>query len=419
LKALFKMNEVMDKKEKMVPELRFKEFKEKWSVIPNPIKIQSGVAYAMNDYVEHGALLVQGFNIGPGYLKIDEPYYISTLLDRKHVEVKNRDILLALNRPITNGKLKICQYTLEKPAFLYQRAGKLVFNVNRLTGNFIYQYLRTPQLLKKILLELVGSDQPYIRSDLFEVIKIKFPSLPEQQKIANFLSAVDQKIQQLQRKKELLTQYKKGMMQKLFNQEIRFKPDPTEASGDEQGNDFPEWEEKKLGEVCTVNPKVLNLPQNFNYIDLESVSKGQLTQRKRIDLEEAPSRAQRYLSRNDILYQTVRPYQMNNYFFDLKGEYVASTGYAQLRPVENPIFLYQKIHDQNFVNKVLVRCTGTSYPAINSKDLAKIKIEFPSLPEQQKIANFLSALDEKVAQVGQQIEQAQRFKKGLLQKMFV
>jgi len=254
---------------------------------------------------------------------------------------------------------------------------------------------------------------------LFEVIKIKFPSLPEQQKIANFLSAVDQKIQQLQRKKELLTQYKKGMMQKLFNQEIRFKPDPTEASGDEQGNDFPEWEEKKLGEVCTVNPKVLNLPQNFNYIDLESVSKGQLTQRKRIDLEEAPSRAQRYLSRNDILYQTVRPYQMNNYFFDLKGEYVASTGYAQLRPVENPIFLYQKIHDQNFVNKVLVRCTGTSYPAINSKDLAKIKIEFPSLPEQQKIANFLSALDEKVAQVGQQIEQAQRFKKGLLQKMFV
>ncbi|MFN7749910.1 MAG: restriction endonuclease subunit S [Cyclobacteriaceae bacterium] len=241
--------------------------------------------------------------------------------------------------------------------------------------------------------------------------KIVFPSLPEQQKIASFLSAVDEKIQQFTRKKEWLEQYKKGVMQQLFSGKLRFK--------DPNGKPYPKWEEKKLGEVCEINPSTKEVPEAFIYIDLESVSKGQLVQENRITKDEAPSRAQRTLQPNDILYQTVRPYQMNNYLFDKKGDYVASTGYAQIRTNQETRYIYQLLHSEDFVNEVMERCTGTSFPAINSKDLGKIKVPVPHKEEQQKIARFLTALDAKIESVATQIAHTQTFKKGLLQQMFV
>ena len=122
----------------------------------------------------------------------------------------------------------------------------------------------------------------------------------------------------------------------------------------------------------------------------------------------------------DILYQTVRPYQKNNLFFNIEeGDFVASTGYALLRTKNISMYLYQLLHTQGFVNKVILRCTGTSYPAINSSDLSKIKVLLPNLPEQQKIADFLTTIDKKITQVDQQSEEITEFKKGLLQQMFV
>ena len=110
---------------------------------------------------------------------------------------------------------------------------------------------------------------------------------------------------------------------------------------------------------------------------------------------------------------------MNNLYFKEKGDYIASTGYAQLRTKESSMFLYQFLHTNQFVNNVLERCTGTSYPAINSNDLSKIRINIPSLKEQQKIATYLSAIDKKITTIQTQIDKTQAFKKGLLQGMFV
>ncbi|MBS3012825.1 restriction endonuclease subunit S, partial [Helicobacter pylori] len=107
----------------------------------------------------------------------------------------------------------------------------------------------------------------------------------------------------------------------------------------------------------------------------------------------APSRARRLLSKNDILYQLVRPYQRNNYFFTLNGNYVASTGYAQIRTLQNPSFLYFALHSNYFVNAVLDRCEGTSYPAISSNELRKCEVILPPLNEQIAIANILSDVD--------------------------
>ncbi len=152
------------------------------------------------------------------------------------------------------------------------------------------------------------------------------------------------------------------------------------------------WQRVRLGDIAEINPPTI-IPNVFYYIDLENVEKGQLLNKQLMTKNKAPSRARRLLSKNDILYQLVRPYQRNNYFFTLNGNYVASTGYAQIRTLQNPSFLYFALHSNYFVNAVLDRCEGTSYPAINSNELKKCEVILPPLNEQIAIANILSDLD--------------------------
>ncbi|WP_262250159.1 restriction endonuclease subunit S [Parapedobacter soli] len=181
-----------------------------------------------------------------------------------------------------------------------------------------------------------------------------------------------------------------------------------------------EWEEKELNEACDINPKVSQLPEKFVYIDLESVENGILLQKKIISSEGAPSRAQRLLKDDDVIFQMVRPYQKNNYYFkkDDDVDYVASTGYAQLRSFESSMYLYQFIHTDSFVSNVLKKCTGSNYPAINSYDLSKIPIQIPKPQEQQKIASCLSSLDEVIAAHSQKLDALKDHKKGLMQNLF-
>ncbi|MDA3860205.1 MAG: restriction endonuclease subunit S [Melioribacteraceae bacterium] len=179
-----------------------------------------------------------------------------------------------------------------------------------------------------------------------------------------------------------------------------------------------EWETKKLGEVAVINPPNSELPSEFIYIDLESVENGNLLKESLILKNEAPSRAQRLLKRGDILFQIVRPYQMNNLYFNRIGNYVASTGYAQIRTKNIGEFLFQHLHNQKFVAKVINKCTGTSYPAINSTDLSSITVSFPTLLEQQKIASFLTAVDEKLQALKKKKSLLEQYKKGIMQKFF-
>ena len=181
-----------------------------------------------------------------------------------------------------------------------------------------------------------------------------------------------------------------------------------------------EWIIKKLNDVSDVNPKTRELPEKFIYIDLDSVNHGILTKFNQINKNDAPSRAQRCLDVNDILFQTVRPYQMNNLFFELyDGEYVASTGYAQIKSKIVPRFLYYYLHYNKFVNEVLNRCTGTSYPAINSNDLKKIKIKIPSSSNEQKlIGDLFYKLDQKIELLKDKYHYYQDFKKFLMHQIF-
>lgn len=189
---------------------------------------------------------------------------------------------------------------------------------------------------------------------------------------------------------------------------------------------FPEfreagdWTSKKLMEVSEINPSSSALPECFNYIDLESVQGGRLLNVRRINRENAPSRAQRLLSPGDILFQTVRPYQQDNYLFKSSDEqYVASTGYAQLRSLQDIGFLYHYIHTEPFAASAIDHCTGSNYPAITSSALAQLTVNVPStVEEQQKIADCLTSLDDLITAHTEQLEALKERKKGLLQNLF-
>ena len=183
-----------------------------------------------------------------------------------------------------------------------------------------------------------------------------------------------------------------------------------------------EWEMVSLQDIATINPKSDPLQNTFIYIDLEAVEKGELRKIQEIMREEAPSRAQRVIDNNDILFQCVRPYQKNNYIHRILNtsnqQWVASTGYAQIRTTELPNYIYHLLNTDEFNRKVMVRCTGSSYPAINSEDLATIHLYYtPDKKEQLKISRLLDLLDKRIATQNKIIEKYESLINGIIQNI--
>lgn len=179
---------------------------------------------------------------------------------------------------------------------------------------------------------------------------------------------------------------------------------------------------KPLGSIVQINPKTGLLPEAFIYIDLECVEAGVLHSRKLISRNSAPSRAQRVLREGDLIYQMVRPYQKNNYYFQKAFEYptVASTGYAQIRCSEaNTQFIYEQLSSDYFAREAMLRSTGTGYPAINADDLAEIPIWVPPFERQQKVGAVLSFIGAKIEANQRMLSALCRVKSSLLQQLFI
>ena len=256
-----------------------------------------------------------------------------------------------------------------------------------------------------------GTAQPKLNQEVCRGIPSWFPTLPEQQKIASFLSAVDEKIQQLIRKKELLEQYKKGVMQQLFSGKLRFK--------DENGNDYADWESVKMNELfsfkqgiqCGIEDQFLeksdNMERFIRIIDLTSD-------------KEIP-RFIKNTDKGNLIFEDdlfmVRYGVPGLIGYGYNG--VIANNLFKLIPkksVHNKFYLYVLTH---LKKDIMNLSSSTTMPALNFSSLGVLKIPEIEIEEQQKIATFLSSIDVKIENTHQEINQMQSFKKGLLQQMFV
>ena len=254
-----------------------------------------------------------------------------------------------------------------------------------------------------------------INKDEIGKVSVMLPlSATEQQQIGTYFRNLDHLITLHQRKLEKLKIVKKAMLENCF-------PKNGEKVPRFRFSGFTgDWEQRKLGELAVFNPKE-ELPDVFEYVDLESVVGTEMLFHRTEEKSTAPSRAQRLANNGDLFYQTVRPYQKNNYLFEkLDSHYVFSTGYAQLRPFVDGYFLLSLVQNGQFVKTVLDNCTGTSYPAINANDLAEIEVFFPKDEcEHHQIGTYFRSLDHLITLHQRKLEKLKIIKKSFLEKMFV
>ena len=262
-----------------------------------------------------------------------------------------------------------------------------------------------------------GNPVVHLYSSSLKSLKISWPLFQEQQKIAEFLRSVDKWIENLRSQKKSFEAYKKGMMQKIFSQKIRFK--------DDDGKKFLEWEEKKLGDICDYKNGGSfenNLVDNgkYNLINLNSIDiTGKLkNNHKTVDY------ADWYLKKHDLVM--VLSDVAHGYFLGLvdvipeNNKYVLNQRMGLLRKKDDNVdlnFLRTYINKQQKYFKL--HGQGSSQQNISKGDILKFKVPVPTLLEQQKIAEFLTSISNLIESKQQQITQAEKWKKGLMQGLFM
>ena len=329
-----------------------------------------------------------------------------------YLKVKKYDLILsAQNLHLGNANINLSfERGMISPAYK-------VFELKSIDPYFINAWVKkdtTKNFFLKATTEGASQCRKNIEWDVLQNQEIPIPNNLEQIAIGKFINNIDMIITLHQRKLDNLKLKKKALLQKLFPKngerypELRF-PGFTDA-----------WEQRKLSEVVTINPKT-ELPDEFKYVDLESVVGTNLLGFQVIKKENAPSRAQRLASYGDVFYQTVRPYQRNNYLFEnVDKDMVFSTGYAQLRSKLDSYFLLTLVQNDNFVKVVLDNCTGTSYPAINGSELGKIIVQIPSNEvEANQIGKVFRGIDKSITLHQRKLDHLKLQKKALLQQMFV
>jgi len=409
---------------KNIPKLRFKEFKDEWVIsrLGSLIQIRSGFSpssYKLGPSGKFPFLKVEELNNSTKY-QSQSRFYTD---ERKDIIPSGSVIFPKRGAAILNNKVRISIVDV----LLDSNLMAVTPLEKSLNAEFLYYKI----YLEKLYKIADTSTIPQINNKHIEPYKIPLPSLPEQQKIASFLSAVDEKIQQLTRKKELLEQYKKGVMQQLFPpaggqaSKLRFKPDLTEASGDDNGKTYPKWEEKKLGDVGDIVSGLTYSPEDVNENGILVLRSSNVQERKivfddnvYVNVSEGEFNP---VKENDILI-CVRNGSKDligkNAIIDKNSSGLAFGAFMTVFRSKYNKYLFHLFDSDNY-KKAVHRNLGATINSINGSDLKKFKVPFPSEIEQQKIASFLTALDAKIESVAVQIAHTQTFKKGLLQQMFV
>lgn len=389
----------------MVPKLRFTGFIEywtqnklnelnnkqiKWSITGGPF----GSDLKSEDYTESGVRIIQLQNIGDGFFNDSNKIFTTEIKANQLIACNiypGEIILSKMGDPVARA----CIIPFGQERYLMSSDGIRFVNDPFTTDRtFLYFYINSSYFRRQAISVSTGSTRRRIGLTDLKEIRVNLPSLQEQQKIASFLSSTDGKISQLEKKKTLLETYKRGIMQKIFSQELRFK--------DENGKEFPEWEEKKFGQLFSI---------------------GSGRDYKHLEEGEIPV----YGSGGIMTY-------VNEYLYD--GE---SVGIGRKGTIDKPIFLEGMFwtvdtlfYTHSFVGSIPKYIfylfqnlnwyrynEASGVPSLSKSTIEKIFQQIPTIKEQKKIASFLASIDKKIETTSTQLKKTREFKKGLLQQMFV
>lgn len=409
-----------------IPKLRFQEFQGEWN-IKELWKIADKVTKKNRDESIKYVLS----NSAVEWIVSQESYFDRDIANQNNLGnyyVVNTDDFvynprISLSAPV--GPIKRNHLSQGVMSPLYS-----VFRFHTWNLDFFEFYFETNywhKYLESIANFWARHDRMNITTDGFYNIPIPFPSIPEQANIASFLTVVDKKIEKLKTKKSFLEQYKKWVMQKIFAREIRFK--------DENGEEYGEWEEKTLGDVgefrtSSIDKKtvawekevyLVNYMNVYRHEEITNTSKNNLTVVTARDSQIESSNLRRW----DILFtpssETPDDIWHSVVIFEDLDDTVYSYHVMRFRPKIEIDLLYSHYfcNIPSVLKQLTKFATGSTRFTISVDNFSKIVISLPKKNEQQKIASFLSEIDKKIQVMITEIESVEKWKKGLLQSMFV
>ena len=399
---------------KNVPKLRFKEFNEEWEerklenlcedfIVPmrdKPKDLTGVIPWCRIEDFSGKYLLTSKTNQGVS----------EETIKKMNLKVFPVDTLL-VSCSANLGKCAI----IKKRLITNQTFIGLIPKKNKVSIEFFYYLMLLQE--RKLNLMSSGTTISYLSKDEFKNLKVLFSlELKEQEKIAEFLSSVDKKISFIEEKLNLFKEYKKGMMQKIFSQQLRFK--------DENGNNYPEWEEKKLGDILIKN-KEKNKENKYNLVQTISNKYGFINQDEYFENRKVASKNLKnyYIAKNKLFaYNPSRinvgslAYKKDNNISVISPLYVSF--YTQRKYLVD-IFLLNWLFSLSFIKQMSCSFEGSVRDNLSYEALCNFIISLPCLKEQEKIASFLSVVDNKIEKISDELKNLKEFKKGLLQQMFV
>ena len=398
----------------MFPKLRFKEFDGDWEKTTIGAKsetVTSGSRDWAQYYSDSGDKFIRMTNLVRNGINLDlsDLRFVQLPVgsnEGKRTSLEKGDILISITAEL--GKLGWIPEGLGT-AYINQHTA-LVRMKNTLDSKFVAYALSTEKYNNKLNSLNDSGAKAGLNLGTIRSFELTIPSKPEQTQIASFLSVVDEKISQLTQKLELLSQYKQGMMQKLFSQQIRFRAD--------DGSEFGEWASEKISKVFTNKSKSFNplLNESLPCIELEHLSQNTGQILGTVNSSDQQS-TKNLFEPNSVLYGKLRPYLRKFAKPQFKGVCSSEIWVLTGLKISND-YLFQFVQSEQFTELTNIQ-SGSKMPRADWNVIADAEIEFPCLGEQTKIANFLSSIDQKIEVVAQQIEQAKQWKKGLLQQMFI
>ena len=399
-----------------VAELRFPEFNEKWEIkrLGNITEIKTG-SRDLKDNIPGGKY----------------PFFVrSNKIERINSYSYNGEAILIPGDGVNVGKI----YHYINGKFDYhQRVYKISdFDINT-HGKYIYYYL-SKFFLKEALKNSLKASVDSLRLPTIKGMQINLPSIKEQQKIANFLSKVDEKIELLEKKQELWETYKKGIMQQLFSQKLRFK--------DENGNYYRDWEEKKFNETFNFfsTNSFSRADLNDEYGEVFNIHYGDIHTKfphilsfdkvnvpfinENVNLDNIKD--ENYCKNGDlVIVDASEDYEDIGKAIELKniGDKIVLAGLHTILARDRGGFTVEGFRsyillDNNVKLQLKKFATGVSVLGISKSNLGKIDLKIPSREEQDKIAGFLSSIYKKIELINKELIINKEFKKGLLQQMF-